>query len=31
MKRFADAELIGIFSDPPNVCDQRLINEQGIL
>jgi hypothetical protein len=28
MKRFADAELIGIFSDSPNVCDQRLVNEQ---
>ena len=28
MKRFADAELIGIFSEPPNVCDQRLVNEQ---
>jgi hypothetical protein len=24
MKRFADAELIGIFSDAPNVRDQRL-------
>ena len=28
MKRFADAELIGTFSDPPNVRDQRLVNEQ---
>ena len=28
MKRFADAELIDIFSDSPNVCDQRLVNEQ---
>ena len=27
MKRFADAELIGIFN-PPNVRDQRLVNEQ---
>jgi hypothetical protein len=28
MKRFADVKLIGIFSDPPNVRDQRLANEQ---
>ena len=28
MKRFADAELIGIFSDSPNVRDQQLANEQ---
>jgi hypothetical protein len=24
MKRFADAELMGVFSDPPDVRDQRL-------
>ena len=28
MKRFVDAELIGIVSDPPNVRDQRVVNEQ---
>jgi hypothetical protein len=28
MKRFADAELIGIFSDFPNVRHQQLVNEQ---
>jgi hypothetical protein len=28
MKRFADDEFIGIFGDPPNVSDQRLVNDQ---
>ena len=28
MKRFVDAELIVIVSDPPNVRDQLVVNEQ---
>jgi hypothetical protein len=28
MKRIGDVELIGIFSDPRNVRDQRLVKEQ---